>query len=829
MSGVSCSNRFDKNKFLSACLFSIDDNLLTDSEEYDQIYSDRRRDPQTDSLYRVFQKTHDYDLNLRICHSFGKGYFMRWMGRGTDSSLADNFFARAISNTVDREEIIKLVLIYGWDKPYSVQKAIGEVCLKELYYVNDSLKYIALNYAIDGNYNQGEYNMDIIRDHCRERMRVAAVVFGEDSPEAYNALFECAQLTQFENGKDVDVADSLFHFHMTHKKQYRQGRISDLYSDPLYRRYISSLASGDVIHASEILGYLTKEVVYNQDNDKTLYESFAESEILLMYENARLLYLLDDPSFQVWIDDAVRKSISFLSPIGGYVDLKDYLKPDHGFLSPLVDLMGVAYNTPSPEDAYNTALFIKGTSALIAPDLIRILKSYGHEGLISYVDSLRQNFRGYPFAGMGLAEYFEEPVVAAWLKRESFYEQELESFISGINPSIVWKHCLLKYDDVYRALSPGESAVEIVKTYPLSGGDEVYSALIINYGNPKPIRKELCGSQTLVQLFQAGHIYDNKPTPFYEQIISPLLSSVTGNTIYLSSTGLFSLINIASISNGQGVRVSDERNIINCISTKVICDERMSNAHVFPSIALFGGMEYEKGNHTSHFSRGNHLDRDIERDGFGFLPATLEEVEAIDSIANNHSIQSYLYTGSNGTEAEFRSISGKDVSIIHLATHGFYYNTTESVSGGYINLLGNDNSALNRCGLILADSQDSWKNGIDQYDNDNGILLGSEIANLDLLNTDLVVLAACNTGLGDISNEGISGLQQAFKRAGVHALLLSLKPINDDATKSFMIEFYNHLFAGEMLQASYDAAINRLKSHPLYSDPDYWSSYVLLI
>ena len=829
LSVFSCGDRFDKNKFLSACQFSIVDNLLTDREEHDEIYSGRWRDPQTDSLYKLFQKTHDYDLNLRICHSFGKGYFMRWMGRGTDSLLADNFFARAISCTADRDEIIKLVLIYGWDKPYSVQKAIGEECLKELYYVNDSLKYIALNYAIDGNYNQDEYDMDIIRDYSRERMKIAAVVFGEDSPEAYNALFECAQLTQFENGKDVDVADSLFHFHMTHDKQYQHGRISDLYSDPLYRRYISSLAEGDVIHASEILNYLTQEVVNNQSNDKTLYESFAEAEILLMYENARLGFLLDDPSYHLWIDEAVKKSISFLSPTGGYVDLKDYLKPDHSFLSPLVDLMGVAYNTPSPEDAYNTALFIKGTSALIAPNLVRMLKSYGHEGLISYVDSLRQNYRGYPFAGMGLAEYLEDPVVSAWLNRESFYEHELESFISGVNPSVVWKRCLLKYDDVYRALSPGESAVEIVKTYPLSGGDEVYSALIINYGNPKPIRKELCLSQTLVQLFQAGHIYDNKPTPFYEQIIGPLLSAVTGNTIYLSSTGLFSLVNIASISNGQGVRVSDERNIINCISTKVICDERMSNAHVFPSIALFGGMEFEKGNHASHFSKKNHVDRDIERDGFGFLPATLEEVEAIDSIANSHSIKSYLYTGSNGTEAEFRSFSGKAVSIIHLATHGFYYNTTESISGGYINLLGNEDNALNRCGLILADSQETWKNGIDQYDNDNGILLGSEIANLDLLNTDLVVLAACNTGLGDISNEGISGLQQAFKRAGVHALLLSLKPISDDATKLFMIEFYNHLFAGEMLQKSYDAAINRLMSHPLYSDPDYWSSYVLLI
>lgn len=829
LSVFSSCNRFDKNRFLSACLFSIDDNLLTDSEEYDEIYSNRRRSSEKDSLYRLFQKTHDYNLNMRICHSFGKGYFFRAMGRGPDSLLVDNFFARAINNTEDRDEIIKLVLNYGWDKPYSVQKAIGEECLKDIYYVNDSLKYIALNYAIDGNYNLDECDMDIIREYSREKMQVAAVVFGKDSPEAYNALFTCAQLTQFENGIEVDVADSLFNFHMTHDKQYRNGKISDLYSDPLYNRYISSLIEGNIIHAYDILSYLTKEVVNKQDDDKTFYKSYAEAEILLMYENARLRFLLKDPSYQLWIDNAVKKNISFLSPIGGYVDLIDYLRPDYSSLYPLVDLMSYAYNTSSAEDAYNTALFIKGTSALIAPVLVRMLKSYGHEGLISYVDSLRQNYRGDPLSGMGFEEYLEDPVVSAWLKRESFFKQELESFISSINPSDVWKHCLLKYDDVYKALSPGESAIEIIKTYPLSGGDEIYSALIVNYGNPKPILKELCGSQALVQLFQGGHIYDNKPTHFYEQIIRPLLSEVTGNTIYLSPTGLFSLINISYISIGQGIRVSDERKIINCISTKVICDEKMRNAHIFPSIALFGGIEFEKGNYTSHFYKRDHIDRDIERDGYGFLPATLEEVEAIDSIANSRNVKSYLYTGPNGTEAEFRSFSGKAVSIIHLATHGFYYNTPKSVSGGYINLLGNEDDALNRCGLILADSQDTWKNGIDQYDNDNGVLLGSEIANLDFINTDLVVLAACNTGLGDITNEGISGLQQAFKRAGVHALLLSLKPINDDATKLFMIEFYNHLFAGEMLQESYDAAINRLMSHPLYSDPDYWSSYVLLI
>ncbi len=136
---------------------------------------------------------------------------------------------------------------------------------------------------------------------------------------------------------------------------------------------------------------------------------------------------------------------------------------------------------------------------------------------------------------------------------------------------------------------------------------------------------------------------------------------------------------------------------------------------------------------------------------------------------------------------------------------------------------------MTRCGIILTEGQDAWQKGINQYDNENGILLGSEISNLDFLNTDLVVLSACNTGLGEISNEGISGLQQAFKRAGVKALLLSLKPINDEATKLFMIEFYKNLFYGIPIQQSFNVAVELLKKHPTYSNPDYWSSYILLL
>lgn len=825
---VSCTDRFDKNRFLAACQFSIEDNILSDADEYNEVYSDRWRTPEKDSLYKLFVRTHNYELNLKICHSYGKGYFLRSLGRGVDSLLDDNFFARAIKNSCDRDEIIKLVLINGWDKPYSLQKIIGEECLKEKYYVNDSLKYIALNYAIDGNCCSEDFNIEVVRDYCKEKMRVATSVFGCDSYEAYNALFECSQFTQIGEEEEFAFVDSLFRYHKTHDKQYSLGLIENLYHDPLYMRYISSMIEWNFDYAYEILNFLTDEILNNEEDNKFFYDQYVGTDILLMYENARIRYILGDSSYQRWIEAAAQKSITYLSPTGGYTRLADYLEPDHDFLDSVVDLMEIAYNTPIDKDAYDIALFIKGTSALIAPDMIRMMKSRKNYDLINYVDSLRQNYRGFPFTGKDVWNSIgdDKTPYSKWSKRESYYEKELDAFLSLVEPNEVWKSSLMKFEDVLKALEPNESAVEIIKTFPLPAGDDVYYAIIANYGNPVPVRKKICDGPVLEQLIHDGHFYDNTSSSFYDNVIEPLLADVTGSTVYLSPVGLLSIVNMPYVSNGHGMRVSDKWDIRTCISTKSVCDNREKSS--FKSIALFGGLEYEIGNRDSHFSKDKKVLRDVERAGFGYLPASLDEVEAIDSMANSHNISTLLFTGGNGTESEFRSLSGKDVAIIHLATHGFYYNTQEVESGGYINVIGKGLKALNRCGLILADSRDAWLNGIDRYDNDNGVMLGSEIANLDLLNTELVVLSACNTGLGDISNEGISGLQQAFKRAGVQKLLLSLKPVSDDATKLFMIEFYKHLFEENSIQQSFDAAVEKLKLHPVYSDPDYWTSYILL-
>lgn len=318
--------------------------------------------------------------------------------------------------------------------------------------------------------------------------------------------------------------------------------------------------------------------------------------------------------------------------------------------------------------------------------------------------------------------------------------------------------------------------------------------------------------------------YYGKSHELYDLLVAPMVPFIKGKEVYYSPAGLLSLVNISALSDGKGRTVADRWNIHYCTSTKSLCD-RVSKP--IESIVLFGGMDYKKNDVTPHFSEQGDVLRDVERDGFGYLKASFGEVLVINYLAKEKGVKSSYYTGEAGTEKAFRALTGKDVSIIHLATHGFYYNSERAKQGDYM-LKSDPGTALNRCGIVFSDCMEAWKNGIDPYDKNNGIMLGSEIASMDLTGTDLVVLAACNTGIGDITNEGISGLRQAFKKAGVKSLLMRLKPINDEATEVFMTEFYKHLFNGRSKNDSFNRAVRRLKSIPKYSKPGYWASYILL-
>jgi CHAT domain-containing protein len=99
---------------------------------------------------------------------------------------------------------------------------------------------------------------------------------------------------------------------------------------------------------------------------------------------------------------------------------------------------------------------------------------------------------------------------------------------------------------------------------------------------------------------------------------------------------------------------------------------------------------------------------------------------------------------------------------------------------------------------------------------------------MDLTETDIVVLSACDTGLGDVSGDGVFGLQRAFKQAGVQTIVMSLWRVDDAATELMMTTFYNNLLSGKSKRDSFIIAQNTLRNHEQFSNPYYWAAFVML-
>ena len=137
----------------------------------------------------------------------------------------------------------------------------------------------------------------------------------------------------------------------------------------------------------------------------------------------------------------------------------------------------------------------------------------------------------------------------------------------------------------------------------------------------------------------------------------------------------------------------------------------------------------------------------------------------------------------------------------------------------------NNKNPLLRTGIVLAGANDVWRN--QYYDRkEDGVLTALEVATLDLRRTKLVVLSACETGLGDIrGTEGVYGLQRAFKMAGVDYLIMSLWQIPDKETEEFMTAFYKKLIKTKDIRTAFNQTQKQMREK---YDPYYWAAFVLI-
>lgn len=347
-------------------------------------------------------------------------------------------------------------------------------------------------------------------------------------------------------------------------------------------------------------------------------------------------------------------------------------------------------------------------------------------------------------------------------------------------------------------------------------------------------------------------IYNYKDPGIYKTVWGVLeaFSEIrNAHTIYFSTDGILNTIGIESLCDSMGHLASEKHLLYRLSSTRELI--RRNNRTNYKKAVLYGGLDYDAtvngtlvAKETLHIDKQDDLSKYTTsrslRSKYNNLEWTLSEVQDIAKMfGNNYQIQ--LFSGVNGTESSFKNMSLTTPTLLHIATHGFYFEEDEI----YDKVMENPNRykflsyrllqkptvetlAMRGSGLFFSGANVSL--GGQKLPNgfEDGILTAEETSLINLESVDLTVLSACETGLGALSGDGVFGLQRGFKLAGVNSILMSLWEVDDKATSLLMKEFYKNYLQGKTKIQSLKSAQEYLRVMTKYSDPVYWAAWIFL-
>jgi CHAT domain-containing protein/tetratricopeptide (TPR) repeat protein len=374
------------------------------------------------------------------------------------------------------------------------------------------------------------------------------------------------------------------------------------------------------------------------------------------------------------------------------------------------------------------------------------------------------------------------------------------------------------FTDIQKVMADNEAIVEIIRLHTYTQkfeNDAKYVALILTKTAEKP-KLVLLDNGTQLETRNAKYyrnmIQQRMPDELsYEQYWARIESELGAKkVIYLSPDGVYNQININTLKKPQGdyvvnrfdvVILGNSKDLIGIKGKKTRTPRKSAGLLGFPD---YGGSELSP------------------------LPGTKVEIESVSRILKVSGYQLSQFTQKTASEANLKSI--KSPALLHIATHGYFLQDVETSGSVFgVNMENANNNPLLRSGLMLAGASAtiSGKRSPSLQSNDNGILTAYEAMNLNLNATDLVVLSACETGLGDVkSGEGVYGLQRAFLVAGADALIMSLWKVDDEATQLLMTNFYsNWIKLGNKQKAFKQAQIQLLAK---YKDPYFWGAFVMM-
>jgi len=517
------------------------------------------------------------------------------------------------------------------------------------------------------------------------------------------------------------------------------------------------------------------------------------------------------------------------------------------YLIYLPRLLYKSHDEKFAETVYNqTALFAKGLLLSAEIEMTRLIKESGDEVATKKYEELRNN-------RTELNRLLEKPIEERQADADSLQDIINEQERELVKMSKVYgdytQNMRLTWKDVQECLPDDGIAVEFL-SFPVGTDSIIYLALTVRKGYECPKTTVLFEEKDLrseEKEVKGQKVY--MPSEALARLVwQPLEKELTGvNNIYFTPSGKLYNVGIEYLPS------MEKRNLYRLSSTRELPLRRNANHNTNNTAALYGGIRYDTDTTTmvaeSRMAQSyqqeewayNSRSRDASlllRSKPFYLPATKEEVESAKHSLEKCGVRCSLLTGTKATEESFKALSGKGVRLLHVATHGFYYSPEDAYRMPHSSTIIQSASDLNEEDLSLTRSGLLFSGATNTLDSigvpegvDDGILTAKEISQLDLRNMDLVVLSACQTGLGDITQgEGVFGLQRAFKKAGAQTILMSLWKVDDDATQILMSAFYDNLSRGIDKHRAFLEALQHLRTteNGRYSDPQDWAPFIMM-
>jgi len=584
------------------------------------------------------------------------------------------------------------------------------------------------------------------------------------------------------------------------------------------------------------------KVLNDQGNFLRMQERFAESEIKLnealairnatldenhpdlvrTQENLGILYWKkgDVEKANAHLLLALNKSLDFVNryfpPMSEAEKTKywDILQPRfQRYFNYCIDISKT--NSEVLKEMYN---FQMATKALLLSSTNKIkqaiLKSGNNELIKEYTEWLDKKETLARYYSMSKEDLQKEKIDLAASEREA---NQLERSLSEKSKEFSqgYSNEPIGFEKIASLLTETEAVIEVIRIQNFDKDftdDSKYAALIITKGSllPKMVVLEN-GKQleTRYAKFYKNAIQQKANDDYsYDQYWAQLEPLLAGKkTIYLSPDGVYNQLNVNTFKKKDSEYVLNRYDVVVIGNSKDLISIKNRKILIAKKDAFILGFPDYAGAAVP-------------------LPGTKVETESINKILMTTGYKTSLKLAKDASERNLKLVKGPQ--LMHIATHGYFLADADLQGGDALGVEAENakNNPLLRSGLILAGATKDDKD-VDLSSNDNGILTAYEAMNLNLEGTDLIVLSACETGLGDVkAGEGVYGLQRAFLVAGANAMIMSLWKVDDAATQQLMTNFYTNWAKGGSKVKAFKQAQQQLALK--YKEPYYWGAFVMM-